>query len=128
MNNGMAESCGGVAELKNVDQGTLARFIEWAYKGYYAAALHSLQAVSPNPAQCSSSIFSSENDHMKANPFEDVNDWASCFSGKKKRVPGRMFGQLKQSSPLSISLNPPNEHSDSLFSSEKIPSAGTRST
>ena len=51
MNNGMAESCGGVAELKNVDQGTLAGFIEWAYKGYYTAASYSLQAVSPSPGK-----------------------------------------------------------------------------
>lgn len=102
MNNGMAEPCGGVAELKEVDQGTFARFIEWAYKGYYSAPSFSLQAVSPSPAKWSNSLFSSGNDHMKANsteddmappcPVEDPNladwGWASNFRGKKKKSAG----------------------------------------
>ncbi|MCJ1458699.1 hypothetical protein MMC28_009073 [Mycoblastus sanguinarius] len=34
----MAEAHRGYAVLKEVDQGTFSRFIEWAYKGYYTAA------------------------------------------------------------------------------------------
>lgn len=94
MNNGMAETCGGVASLRNVDQGTFARFIEWAYKGYYTAASLSLQAVLLSLAKCWNSVFSSGTDHSQDHPTEDdlapcpvedpdLDGWGSSFVGKK---------------------------------------------
>ena len=38
INGEMAEAQKGFATLQEVDEGTFARFIEWAYKGYYTAA------------------------------------------------------------------------------------------
>ncbi|KAL8794443.1 MAG: hypothetical protein Q9195_003030 [Heterodermia aff. obscurata] len=38
INNGMLEGQQGFATLEDVDQGTLTRFIEWLYRGYYHAA------------------------------------------------------------------------------------------
>jgi hypothetical protein len=50
---GMAESQKGFAVLEDVNEGTFARFLEWAYKGYYKAAsfepviIHSPLPVAP---------------------------------------------------------------------------------
>lgn len=38
INGAMAEAQKGFAVLEEVDEGTIKRFIEWAYKGYYTAA------------------------------------------------------------------------------------------
>lgn len=48
----MAEAQKGYAVLEDVDEGTFARFIEWAYKGYYTAAeFHLEPSSSPWPAE-----------------------------------------------------------------------------
>ena len=43
----MAEAQQGVAPLKEEDEDTVARFAEWAYKGYYTAADPEIEASSP---------------------------------------------------------------------------------
>jgi hypothetical protein len=50
INGQMAEAQQGFAVLKDVDEGTFRRFVEWAYKGYYKAADFELDAtISPSP-------------------------------------------------------------------------------
>ena len=38
MNGQMSEARNGEADLKDIDEGTFVRFIEWAHRGYYTAA------------------------------------------------------------------------------------------
>ncbi|KAM0805900.1 hypothetical protein BDR22DRAFT_190128 [Usnea florida] len=47
MNGSMTEAQEGFATLKDVDEGTFVRFIEWAHKGYYTAAEFSISIDSP---------------------------------------------------------------------------------
>lgn len=42
MNGPVAEGQQGFATLEDLDKGTFVRFIEWAHKGYYAAAKHTV--------------------------------------------------------------------------------------
>lgn len=42
MNGPMAEGQQGFATLEDLDKGTFVRFIEWAHKGYYTAAKHTV--------------------------------------------------------------------------------------
>ena len=46
INGDMAEAQKRCAVLKTVDEGTIERFIEWAYKGYYTAADFNLETTS----------------------------------------------------------------------------------
>lgn len=50
----MKEADEGFAPLKDVDKGTLVRFIEWAHKEYYTAAKPSTAIDSPSPPRSQS--------------------------------------------------------------------------
>ena len=54
MNGSMKEAQEGFATLEDVDEGTFVRFIEWAHKGYYAAANFSTAIDSPSPPRSQS--------------------------------------------------------------------------
>ena len=43
INGGMAEAQQGFAVLREVDEGTFIRFVQWAYNGYYTVARHELK-------------------------------------------------------------------------------------
>jgi hypothetical protein len=48
INGNMAEAQRGFAVLDDVDEGTIQRFVEWAYKGYYTAADIHLEISRPS--------------------------------------------------------------------------------
>lgn len=51
INGEMVEAQQGFAFLKDTDEGTMARFAEWAYKGYYTPANFKIEDSSP-PSSC----------------------------------------------------------------------------
>ena len=63
INGSMAEAQKGFAVLEDVDEGTFARFIEWAYKGYYTAAEFHLDTsnfpwlAKPSKEECEPTAF-----------------------------------------------------------------------
>ena len=83
----MAEAQQGFAVLKDVDEGTFARFAQWAYSGYYISAKHE---VKPNttykgytPAQDNVEYMPSQVEYM---PTRAELEWDSLwpkFGGSK---------------------------------------------
>ena len=95
INGSMAEAQKGFAVLEDVDEGTLARFIEWAYKGCYTAAKSHLEtSSSPLPAEpskeecepteyipeASTTVFFGETP-----PEEEIDGWGSFGLRKKSK-------------------------------------------
>ena len=115
MNGSMTEAQEGVATLKDVDEGTFVRFIEWAHKGYYTPAEFSISINSP-PAPRSpiveEDVPTSEEAQLEPEPFAEVaiavppgpyvalpqtgpfgsSPAQSCKKGKKKRITRDTWG------------------------------------
>jgi hypothetical protein len=76
INGQMAEAQKGFAVLEEVDEGTFARFVEWAYKGYYTAAAFEVEASSPaspvpsNKEECETTEWAEEPQAEEAPPAE----------------------------------------------------------
>ena len=93
INGQMAEAQKGFAVLEEVDEGTLERFIEWAYKGYYTAADFELEASSPpspvssSKEECQTTEWMQETlpDPPAQPAAEPEQDWGNFKSGKKSK-------------------------------------------
>ena len=113
INGAMAEAQKGFAVLEEVDEGTIKRFIEWAYKGYYTAAdfeledtIH-LSPVLPKQEKCEisgwtegptaeSSAVTTVN-YVELDPTIEI-EWGSGTSAKSKwGKKAKMSQELKES-------------------------------
>ena len=102
----MAEAQKGFASLEDIDEGTVVRFIEWAYKEYYTAADFTIDTESPSSSQRQSPdevVTATEEDftfgriaepEVPMEPPSDLDQWGTSYSSHKKEKKGKKAGPL----------------------------------
>ena len=101
INGEMAEAQRGFAVLDDVDEETIKRFIEWAYKGYYTAVCFRKETLNSTATK------------------DDVYAWV--FSSQNKEIPNKGKTKATEQSIVNLGWEAPSMPATEPLIAEDLP-------